>query len=64
VSVLLSGFSGGAHQVTCQAGRGGTFGQYTTSSQASAQCAYRRPNDSVWVVVDGQYRSNTLAWAR
>lgn len=64
VSVTLSGFPSGSYRVTCQATRGGLFGQYTTSSSVSAQCSYRRPNDSVWVVVDGRYRSNTLAWPR
>lgn len=60
--VNLSGFSGGAHTIVCWAGHGGLFGRYTTSSQTSSGCKYSHPHDAVWVVVDGSYRSNTVAW--
>jgi hypothetical protein len=60
--VSLSGFPGGTHRVACWAQRGGMFGNYTTSANTSAACAYKRPNDSVWAVVDGRYHSNTITW--
>jgi len=60
--VSLTGFGRSAHQVACWAGHGGLFGQYPTSSSTSSGCSYRHPHDVVWVVVDGRYRSNTVAW--
>lgn len=60
--VTLSAFPAGSHRVTCWALRGGVFGSYTTSSTTSTGCAYRHPHDSVWVIVDGRYRSNTVSW--
>jgi hypothetical protein len=60
--VTLSGFSGGAHQVTCFSDHGGELGSYTTSSTTSSGCSDRRPHDSVYAVVDGRYRSNRVTW--
>jgi hypothetical protein len=60
--VTLSAFPGGTHHISCVALRGGVFGTYTTSSTTSSGCSYRRPNDSVWAVVDNTYRSSTLNW--
>lgn len=59
--VTLSGFSSGAHQVSCRSDRG-TIGVYTTSSTTSSDCAYSRHNVNVWVVVDSAYQSNTVTW--
>jgi hypothetical protein len=62
VNVALSGFPGGTHRVACWSAHGGLFGSYGTSALTSAKCAFRRPNDTVWVVVDGTYRSNAVVW--
>jgi hypothetical protein len=59
--VRLINFGAGVHSVRCQSARGGEFGSYSTSATISTGCSYRRPNDSVWVVVDGR-RSNTVVW--
>jgi hypothetical protein len=60
--VTLVAFPGGTHSVACWAGRGGLFARYTMTAATSATCFYKRPRDSVWVVVDGTDRSNTLGW--
>jgi len=60
--VTLSAFPSGAHAVACYSAREGLFDSYTTSAIASAGCAYKRPRDSVWVIVDHTYRSNTVSW--
>lgn len=60
--VTLSGFASGTHQVACWSSHGGMFASYRTSSATSSDCSLQKPNASVWVVVDGRSRSNTVAW--
>jgi hypothetical protein len=60
--VTLSSFASGTHQVTCWSLHSGAFGSYTTTSTTSAGCSFRRPNDSVWAIVDGSHRSNRVTW--
>jgi hypothetical protein len=62
VVVTLADFPSGTHRVACWGGHGGLFASYTTSAVTSATCSYRKPHDSVWVIVDGTYRSNTVSW--
>lgn len=59
--VTLTDFSAGSHTVKCFSGHDGLFGSYTTSATTSSGCTYRRPNDTVYVVVDG-HRSNVIVW--
>jgi hypothetical protein len=60
--VSLSGFSSGQHRVSCWSGHDGQFASYLTSATVSDSCAFRRPNDVVWAVVDGTYKSNSVTW--
>lgn len=60
--VTLSAFPVGPHKVACWSEHGGLFGSYTTSATTSDACAFRRPHDSVWAVVDDRYRSNAVLW--
>jgi hypothetical protein len=59
--VTLRNFGAGTHTVTCWSGHDGQFASYSTTETTSSQCSYRRPNDTVWVVVDG-HRSNAVIW--
>ena len=59
--VTLVNFSAGSHTVNCFSGHDGKFGSYTTSATTSSGCTYRRPNDTVYVSVDG-HRSNVIVW--
>jgi hypothetical protein len=60
--VSVSGFSSGQHRVSCWSGHDGQFASYLTSATVSDSCAFRRPNDVVWAVVDGTYKSNSVTW--
>jgi hypothetical protein len=60
--VTLAGFPGGSHAVACFSGHSGRFGGYSTTAATSSGCTFKRPHDTVWVLVDGRYRSNTLTW--
>jgi hypothetical protein len=60
--VTLSGSAGGAHQVTCWSTHGDQLGSYTTASTTSSGCTDRRPRDSVYAIVDGRIRSDTVSW--
>lgn len=59
--VTLDNFSPGTHSVTCWSARERQFGSYSTSATTSSGCTYRRPNDTVWVIVDG-HKSNAVIW--
>jgi hypothetical protein len=59
--VTLSNFSAGSHTVKCFSQHDGEFGSYTTSATTSSECTFRRPNDTVYVVVDGHH-SNAVIW--
>jgi hypothetical protein len=59
--VRLTNFSPGTHTVNCFSGHDGQFGSYSTSATTSSGCTYRRPNDIVYVEVDGR-RSNAIIW--
>ena len=62
LAVTLVDFASGPHQVTCLSSSGGEFGSYTTTVIHSAGCAYPANGASVWVVVDGTYKSNVVIW--
>jgi hypothetical protein len=60
--VTLTGFVSGPHQVVCSASHSADFAAYTTTATISSNCTYSHPNDTLYVVVDGRYYSNTVAW--
>ena len=60
--VTLSAFAAGTHHVDCWTSHGGQFASYDTSAVTSSDCAVQKPNASVWAVVDGKYRSNSVGW--
>jgi hypothetical protein len=60
--VTLSAIPAGTHSVACWSSHGGMFASYQTSAVTSSDCSLQKPNASVWAVVDGKYRSNTVAW--
>ncbi|HKC28254.1 MAG TPA: hypothetical protein VKB75_09605 [Jatrophihabitans sp.] len=62
VDVTLSGFPAGTHSISCYSDQRGQFASYVTSSRTSAVCEYSKNNDTVWVIVDGRYKSNTVQW--
>jgi hypothetical protein len=62
VNVTLSGFPAGTHSIACHSQRRGEFAGYATSSRTSAVCEYAKQNDTVWVLVDSRYQSNTVQW--
>lgn len=62
--VTLRSFTGG-HRVVCEAQARHSqvpheIGNYDTTSPISSGCSYSGQHDSVWVVVDDTYRSNTV----
>jgi len=62
LAVTLVDFAIGPHAVTCFSSSGGAFMSYTTVAMHSADCAYPSNGASVWVVVDGKYKSNVVVW--
>ena len=59
--VSLTNFPIGPHEVVCESGVSGQIGNYTTTSESSVSCSYEG-HGTVWVVVDGSYKSNVVLW--
>lgn len=61
LTITFSGFADGAHTITCNSSRFGTYFSYTTSNPTTSTCFYGYTGDSVWATVDG-VKSNVVSW--